>query len=525
MSLTDQLAIAVANKDVDELKRLLHICDSLHKGKAVEGYTSEDLPPDDNYEEALRAYRSLTTVPKPTVELLPDELDDLYMPRDAIIKDSVARMTGKVICLPKYDGVSCAVRFVRNGARFVIDKAVTRGVDHGFNHKNTDMTATMTDFLKTCTWIRKLSKVKAKQLTVRGEIVLIDKTACSSAPASFVAGLVNSKSKVLDPDHVLGFKLFEITRYIKEDGTSMVPTQLQACSIISKLDGTIPYVIVDLPTNGTDTLMKLYDEWQSLDAPIDGVVYCEPDWHYPHYASDVSSKAGYGKYALKPNLFGHALFKEIEYTIAKDGLLSPIVHFEPVMIQRKTYQTSKVSTATLIKMMEDGLHKGSTLELKVAAGIMPAVTRVIDNSNHCYMHLPTDCPFCKSALKRNDGKIPTIRCTNERCIGVVAKYIVNMVKVLQIAGYGEITVMKLLKSGTYEDAFRRLDASADLKGKLSEATVANVLCALSIATRTSVSKTSISHLADRKLSEVADVVKTFLESHKSVLVELVLPYI
>ena len=142
------LAEAIDDNDTDELRRLLNICDMLHKGVgSISGYEEKDMPTDEKYEEAKAAYRDLETLETITHSKVIDIED--YNPKGTSIKADNSKATknaliymdgieitehipelNNVILMPKFDGCSVGVEIIKSGKEFIITRAHTRGTDN-----------------------------------------------------------------------------------------------------------------------------------------------------------------------------------------------------------------------------------------------------------------------------------------------------------------------------------------------------------------------------------------------------------
>ena len=435
-----------------------------------------------------------------------------------------------------YDGVSCAIRFVWDDEadKFVIDAAETRGADVGFTHKNTNMKDRMIQLLEsdTCPWTDRFNKLhsKYKTVTVRGEVVLIDKSKTPAAP--YVSGKINSKSKILDEEGVIGFKIFEITRLIDLNDEVVVPTQKIACKLISQIDKTIPFEIVHLTSNSTEELMSLYDKWnEELESPIDGVVYCEPLWKYPQNELDASG-VNYGKYALKPTQFTPTTFERVEYKVGKDGKLGPIIYYKTVTIGGKKYEKAKSSITELIKFIEEKrVGPGSTIDLKLCASIIPKVEDVISDTSDSPISLIRHCPECGSDLELKRNKVVTLTCKNLSCPGKIIKQLVTLFKSIGISGYAEKTITNLLKENN-NDYMKILPAVDRAKGKnfvtekIHDCSVGDLLYGLNVATRVSLKKIEqMWDIRNEKVSSEIDVMRDYVSGIHSILSNMVLAYL
>ena len=58
-SLTEEVENAIVKPEAPVLNHLIEICDSLHKGIAVDGYAVDDIPPDHLYEQMKQKLEEL----------------------------------------------------------------------------------------------------------------------------------------------------------------------------------------------------------------------------------------------------------------------------------------------------------------------------------------------------------------------------------------------------------------------------------------------------------------------------------
>lgn len=562
-TLEEMCKIAIANNDGKELKRLIDLCDKLHKGIEDDEFSPADLPPDSVYEEMKKKYEEIMSkihskMISPKVEakryLLKDKkpLSDMYMAKDAIKKDSVVKITNQtIICMPKYDGVSCAIRFILNEEtnKFEVNLAETRGTDTSYSHRNTDLTERMKHLLttNTCSWFKSrfhkiLSMQEIYSITIRGEVVLMNKS--EAVPASYVAGKVNSKAKYLDTEEKIGFKMFEITKIMKKDGKSFIPIQEKVCKIINKIDPSIPFEIIELNDNfdeNNNKLMSLFGKWnKDLESPIDGVVYSSLKWTYPQFKEQASG-VGYGKYALKPRVSSSAKLLKIDYTLSKDGRINPIFIFEKININGKNYQRAK-STMTMVvnSIKNKNMGVGSVIDIVLCGGI-PNVSNVIAKTSEKEMKVIDKCPICNEPVsisktvgvnengENEDNYI--FKCININCPGIIGKVLTTFMKELEIRGFGEVTIMKILGqnrnqiSSVFEEVDRK-NGDGYLKKTILNCNVGNFICGLNLLTPTAAkANPQIGKILLHKVSEELNTVKEFINSKLSPLVEEIKKYL
>ena len=554
-----QLKLAISERNGMKLANFIEVLDKFHTGTLdnPEEYPGIENVTDDLYEVAKRTRDEITgeiinaiqtkqkaSTYAPVARLLTigkTEISDLAMFKDGIIKDSVVNITSsEVCCLPKYDGISCAVRFVWSDEQksFVVDEAKTRGVDVGLSHRDTDMKDRILQVLSSdnCPWwpvrFNKFHQ-KYKQVSCRGELVVNSKDVKN--PANYVAGKVNSKLAHVDPEKVMTYKIFEITRLISKDDKVIVPGQLIVCELIHSLDASIPFEKITLSDNtdeNTTKIMNLYTKWkEDLDNPIDGVVYTTADWTYPRTKAETHG-VNYGKYALKPNEIGISKLTGIEYTMSKDGKLNPILQFEPTVIAKKTCKQAKSAIGKLVELInEKHLGIGSTIEITMQSSIIAQVTDVIENPEQeiTQLELPKKCMFCDSALELKKNKTTTtLTCKNMLCKGRVVKRLENFLKVIKVPGFGEKNINKLLdeNDNDYMKLFPAInDKFGDkkyMKNMITDVDVGNLMIAIGLATKTTLKKLTVNSISENKvIDEITEVKKELKKYEDDIIVKMV----
>ena len=138
--LEKELVQNIAIKDIDALRKLLTICDFLHKGaNTFCGYSSADLPPDSKYDEAKQLIHA-------SKDILRMSLIENTREKTSLQNDSLMYMDGiqspanipsidtDVILMPKFDGCSIGLELTNvsdsSSPKFVITNAHTRGRDN-----------------------------------------------------------------------------------------------------------------------------------------------------------------------------------------------------------------------------------------------------------------------------------------------------------------------------------------------------------------------------------------------------------
>lgn len=532
-SLSNLCVKAISDGSIVELERLIEICDKLHRGVPTDGYSIDDIPTDDLYmgmEHKLKELRAkgVTGILKPIehFESKAGSLGEMWMGTDAIIKapSTDARMLGKkVIVTPKYDGCSCAVKFVRSGDKFIVELARSRGRDVGTTQNFTVLTNEMTELLNDSNWFDSIHTCEmlkdVKEITVRGEIVVVDKAAfmdfCtknkrSAVPASYVAGKINSNDKNLNEDGFVGFRMFEVMKVVMSDGSIEIPDQETTLQYLCDMDVELIYseIVLDKKQDvANKQLTEILDNWRTeLNEPIDGVVYCEPSWSYPTQKEELG--VNYGKYALKPNVHSASRLKGIRYAIQKDGKLNPSIEFGEILLEGKKIASAHSSITDLYNFInEKHVHMNAIVEVMLSASISPMIKEMHDDENSLdkpLLTLPTNCPFCKNELKQviktvSGKKIVTLTCTNTLCNAIVNRRLECFFKHIGIKGISSATIEKSYKvqPGVVDNLenrllnlFAEIGRRFNIKNAVMSSSVTNFLIAIDLMTKSEIEKDS-----------------------------------
>ena len=471
-SLVQLIKIAISKHDIAKLYELKDICDHIHQtGKGYKGYKPEDLPTDELYEEMVRTIESNGSDTMATIVAdqtsAPDDvkhrhqklISDMWM--GSITKETEILTIDNALLLPKFDGCSCGVklkRYTPNG-KFELVETLTRGTEEGYTRNRSNITDRFTMIAEGL--LNALNSSEAQsftlnnkpfgsvlQLTLRGEIVLKDRTSTNTAPASVVAGKINGHMAVwTNALHLIEFIPYEIMR-CNYDLTNYydyyVPTQEETINLFRSVKLiTFPVITADLNADSLPMVQEHFTHLNdSIPQPMDGVVYCSSTWRYPVYTEQTKPKQ-YGKYAWKPSSEATSTLKQIAYSLARDGKFTFILTYDAVKINGKNYRNAKTATSRMISL--DGIGIGSVITVKLAGDISPMITDFINESEDVKpFKFPSKCPFCntKTVLKKT-GKTPTFSCPNPACPEVLKQKMLNFLSTLHIKGVAEGKLSKL----------------------------------------------------------------------------------
>lgn len=486
--LKHHVKVAIANHNIMDMYALKDICDKLHAGiPEVCGFTQ--LPEDQLYEEmdrnlnchdlsleldaAIKAdsanckvmtAKGMLNNEKSKIRSKEAKLPDLWMgsiPKLAEIKD-----IPDAVIMPKFDGCSCGVKYVRsNEGIFEPVKATTRGIDTSHEQRNTDilekytmiggpLTSALNADLKSDTpykFENGLTLANIQSLAIRGEIVAIDKALIPTAPAPYVSGKVNGGMEVWKA--ALGnicFMPYEIMRIQVDDQTicrlKLEPDDDSIKPAPRPLSSDAPPYLLRAQTNHIDPTLIMgfdyipsqletiamfehfglitYDVFDGLELHPDALsldTICEYHKHYQTmldqpadgvvYCSgrwrypqvkSATTTAAYTKYAWKPTSESTTRLTDIVYNIARDGKIGLETVYDPIHIGGKTFCRCKTAPTRMNKLT--GIGIGSVITIELCKDISPQIKEFEEDPNVEPYTFPTRCPFCNHPIQRRDGK-------------------------------------------------------------------------------------------------------------------------
>lgn len=361
------------------------------------------------------------------------------------VSDVIEFGKGKtLICMEKLDGLTCSLRYV-NGklvsaetrGNGIVGENILHNIYHvkGVPHKIDFYEELVVDGEVICTyddfkfWA---ATYKNPRNFASGSIRLLDSKECAKRNLTFIAW-----------DVIKGFENIEHLdiklQMLKQYGFKTVAYN----TIATKHESSLNKVI---------ELIKGYAHEDKV--PIDGVVFKFNDCKYyeslgatdHHFRGGLAFKFYDETYETK--------MIDIEWTMGRTGVLTPVAVFEPIEIDG-----SVVSRASLhnVSVMYETLHGGSWIGQEIEVFKANMIIPQIASANH---RPPKDarmipmiekCPICgqPTQIEESDSKIKTMVCKNPACEGKLINRLDHFCgkKGLDIRGLSKATLEKLIDWG------------------------------------------------------------------------------
>ena len=342
------------------------------------------------------------------------------------------------ICMGKMDGLTCSLTY--RGGKLV--GAETRGngeIGEDILHnalvvKNIPKRIPYTDeFIVDgeviCTYIDFepfSNEYKNPRNFASGSIRLLDNKECSKRNLTFVAwDIIEFDMKFLSSKMQL----------LQEFGFTIVPYSTEG-----EIDQQIE---------------KIQNQCKELSYPIDGVVF---KYDFCRVYEEAGRTDHHFKGGLAYKFYDEeyeTTLKDIEWTMGRTGVLTPVAIFEPVDADGSIIEKASLHNISVAHDTLGGLcfgWKNQKISVFKANMIIPQVSKAEEDDDRTkeYFTLPYICPICGGDVevkKENDSEM--LYCANSQCEGKLVNRIEHFFgkKGLDAKGISKATIEKLIDLG------------------------------------------------------------------------------
>ena len=356
----------------------------------------------------------------------------------AVVKSMFDNSNQGYLMMAKMDGLTCSLRY-ENG-RLV--KAETRGnglVGEDILH-NARVIPSIPNYIAykdetlvidgeiICTYddfIHFENDYKNPRNFAAGSIRLLDNKECESRRLQFVAW-----------DVIEGFdgedSLYNKLNFIEALGFTVVPRIFKSSDI--------------------EEMQRICKE---KSYPIDGVVF---KFTSAKYSKTLGQTAHHFKNAIAYKFYDETyptVLKDIEWTMGRTGVLTPVAIFDPLDIEGSTVERASLHNITILEQTL-GKHPyiGQKIEVFKANMIIPQISWADTSLNHssscCFLIEPDVCPICGEPVHRvTEVDSTNLICDNPNCAGKLINRLDHFCgkKGLDIKGLSKATLEKLIDWG------------------------------------------------------------------------------
>lgn len=264
--------------------------------------------------------------------------------------------------------------------------------------------------------------------------------------------LASGTLRQLDANVVKERGLHVLFYYIVGNGT---PTQLEDIFMMHRLG---------LPTMDEYRYIVKSDDLQNMEVvinaikakdygfDIDGAVLKVNDKKYWEVLGNRANSPRWAIAYKYPTDSVITTLEEVDWTIGRTGILTPVACFKPVTIGGTIVSYASLHNAEMVQKMD--LKLNDRIIVKKAAEIIPQVVSVITEArtgNEKDIEIPDICPYCDHKVVEVD---PFIGCSNpEHCVGCrieQLKYFASR-DIMNIRGLGDAAATSIVYYVMNED--------------------------------------------------------------------------
>ncbi len=347
-------------------------------------------------------------------------LDKCYEPEE--LAEWSASFEGKVVAMPKYDGIACSLHYDEEG---VLRMAATRG-DGQTGDVITANARGISDIPQT------LSSLPSRRaLEVRGEIYMRLSTFAKykaegmANPRNLTAGAIKQKDAAKSAAYGLSFAAFDLRG-------GQEASQVEQLERLVELGfPPIDYLVFDRAevAKGFEAFAKMRP---TLDYEIDGVVFKADTVTEQRRLGQTSHHPRYAIAFKFQGESGISTLTGIEWSVARTGVITPVAIVDPVVLSGVTVTRASLHNVAFIAKL--GLTLNAKVTLVRRGGVIPNV-EFVTTPGDTDVKLPEACPSCGAPVTRERD---FLYCTTPNtCRRAVIGQLAHFASTLDILGFGD----------------------------------------------------------------------------------------
>ncbi|MGN1011862.1 MAG: NAD-dependent DNA ligase LigA, partial [Clostridia bacterium] len=200
-------------------------------------------------------------------------------------------------------------------------------------------------------------------------------------------------------------------------------------------------------------LNRKAEERKNLSYDTDGLVFKLNDFRYRDLVGYTAKAPRFSMAYKFPPEEKETVLKDIEITLGRTGVLTPLGILEPVLLAGSVI--SKVSLHNSDYLEEKDLRIGDHVMIHKAGDVIPEVVCSLPEKREADSEpfvFPENCPVCGQSVVRLEEEV-ALRCVNESCPGRIKENIKHFVSknAMDIEGLGPAITETLLQKGLIRD--------------------------------------------------------------------------
>lgn len=309
---------------------------------------------------------------------------------------------------------------------------------------------------------------------VRGEMIILNDTWNHEKafrdykhPRNTVNGWVSGDYSSKTPYHLMTFMAYDYLSHSDEDKDKQLDYLNDTINSIY-----VPYYKICKDRLFDEFLEEVFNEFKEM-FPIDGLVI-EANKAYDRNGKEANGNPSYS-ISYKSPLFSSsktAIVEQVKFNINRYGMLTPTVHFPPMMLSGAEVKKANGINARYIQ--DWGIREDEVIEIVRSGEVIPKITKIGNISipfveyyksrkeyNNAYkleldkrkkeIENPINlnnmkCPFCGSDTKWDESNL-NLYCCNERCDERLLQQLVEFFNILEAEDLAESTIRTLYNAG------------------------------------------------------------------------------
>jgi DNA ligase (NAD+) len=366
-------------------------------------------------------------------------LDKAY--DEKTVDDWAEKFEGDVIASPKIDGCAVSLKYGKDGELF-------QGATRGDGIEGEDITPNVR-FIKSIP-----RRINLKNVEIRGEVYMPLSVFSRykkefANPRNLAAGAIKQKDPRKTGAYELSFWAYDI---LGADFT----TEVEKRKYLEKEK----FPVVEWKKIPKEKMQKTFEDFlarrNKFDFETDGVVF-KADLVAEQ--ERLGSTAHHPRFAIAYKYQGETgvtLLKDIEWSVARTGIITPIAIVEPVELSGVTVSRASLHNIGIMKKL--GVSKGARVLMMRRGEVIPHVESVVEGSGKT-VEIPKRCPACGSPTELKDD---FLYCTNSKsCVAAKMAELEHFIKEIGCDGFGEKLIGRLYETGLVTDPSEFYELTAD----------------------------------------------------------------
>lgn len=265
---------------------------------------------------------------------------------------------------------------------------------------------------------------------------------------NLASGTLASLDTSIVKDRKLSWYAWEVVEGYKDNSFSVSLLEAQNLGF-----DVVPFANLSWAEMPIDEAIDYFlNEAKEQNLPQDGVVFKFNDIEYGKSLGNTSHHYRNGIAYKIYNDSVETTLKDIEWSMGKTGILTPVAIFEPVEIEGSIVERASLHNITVMTEVMGGSWKGQKIGVYKANLIIPQVrwAEEVRPNDAEMINIPSICPICGSPtkiVKDNDSEV--LICTNDDCKGKLLGKLSHAVSknALNVDGLSEATIQKFIDFG------------------------------------------------------------------------------